>query len=89
MSRRDFAEVTGWGEATLNRWENGLVIQNRANDRYLRLLDTPWTMQRLRQVITPEPVSGKVAAHAGGKQFRALAMSGTLRAKQAAFQLRV
>ena len=38
MTRSSFAEFTGLGEATLNRWENGVLIQNRANDRYLRLL---------------------------------------------------
>ena len=36
MSRAAFAQVTGLGEATLNRWENGAVVQNLANDRYLR-----------------------------------------------------
>ena len=38
MTRSSFSQVTGLGEATLNRWENGVLIQNRANDRYLRLL---------------------------------------------------
>ena len=38
MSRADFSRLTGLGEATLNRWENGILIQNAANDRYLRLL---------------------------------------------------
>ena len=38
MSRAAFSKMTGLGQATLNRWENGILIQNRANDRYLRLL---------------------------------------------------
>ena len=38
MTRAVFAQVTGLGEATLNRWENGIKIQTLANDRYLRLL---------------------------------------------------
>ena len=38
MTRATFAHVTGLGEASLNRWENGLSIQTHANDRYLRLL---------------------------------------------------
>ena len=38
MSRAAFAKVSRLGEATLNRWENGILIQNPANDRYLRLL---------------------------------------------------
>ena len=48
MSRTAFAELTGFGEATLNRWERGAVIQNRANDRYLRLLDSSDILQRLQ-----------------------------------------
>ena len=27
MTRAAFARVTGLGEATLNRWENGIMIQ--------------------------------------------------------------
>ena len=48
MTRAAFARVTGLGEATLNRWENGIMIQTLANDRYLRLLASPATMQRLK-----------------------------------------
>lgn len=38
MTRLSFSKITGLGEATLNRWENGVLLQNRANDLYLRLL---------------------------------------------------
>lgn len=48
MSRATFARATGLGEATLGRWERGALIQNRANDRYLRLLGHPWNMRALR-----------------------------------------
>ena len=41
MTRAALAQVTGLGEASLNRWENGLSIQTHANDRYLRLLACP------------------------------------------------
>lgn len=50
MTRSSFAEVTGLGEATLNRWENGVVIQNPANDRYLRLLGMPDVFRRLAEL---------------------------------------
>ena len=50
MSRAAFAQVSGLGEASLNRWENGLAIQNHANDRYLRLLAHPEIMSRLRSI---------------------------------------
>lgn len=51
MSRPKFAQVTGLGEASLNRWENGLNIQSLAYDRYLRLLAIPDTMRTLEQVV--------------------------------------
>jgi putative zinc finger/helix-turn-helix YgiT family protein len=35
----DFARLTGIGVATLSRWERGRLLQTRALDRYLRLLD--------------------------------------------------
>lgn len=38
MSRAAFAKITGIGEASLSRWENGINVQAPANDRYLRLL---------------------------------------------------
>ena len=47
MSRAAFAQVTGLGEACLNRWENGLNIQTHANDRYLRLLKHPRIVREL------------------------------------------
>lgn len=50
MSRTDFAVITGFGEATLNRWERGAVIQNRANDRYLRLTESPDVLNRLKRI---------------------------------------
>lgn len=49
MSRAAFARVSRLGEATLNRWENGILIQNQANDRYLRLLRLRDNIQRLEE----------------------------------------
>lgn len=37
--QEDFARLTGIGVATLSRWERGRLMQTRALDRYLRLLD--------------------------------------------------
>ena len=47
MSRTAYAEVTGFGEATLNRWENGAMIQNREDNHYLRLLESPGILRSL------------------------------------------
>ena len=44
------AQLTGLGEASLGRWENGILIQTIANDRYLRLLSLPGGIDALRSV---------------------------------------
>ena len=69
MTRAAFARVTGLGEATLNRWENGIMIQTLANDRYLRLLASPATMQRLKSFGSAEQSSSS-ASTGDGKRFR-------------------
>lgn len=50
MSKKEFAELTGLGEESLDRWERGASIQSRANDRYLRLLKEPNCISRLRSI---------------------------------------
>jgi putative zinc finger/helix-turn-helix YgiT family protein len=39
-TQEEFAELTGIGVATLSRWEKGRLIQTRAHDNYLRILET-------------------------------------------------
>ena len=90
MSRTAFAEITGFGEATLNRWERGAVIQNRANDRYLRLLDLPEILQRLQG---PERKRGaqRLSFPADSNAFPGQELQDSLiiRQQQAAFRLRL
>ena len=51
MTRTAFAELTGIGEASLNRWEKGINIQNIAYDRYLRLLEDPVILNQLKRTV--------------------------------------
>ena len=88
MSRATFAQVTGLGEATLGRWENGVVIQNQANDRYLRLLAIPEVMRRLRDVLATEPAPSQAPGFSKFRQFRVLDVSEPQRRPQASFRLR-
>lgn len=71
MTRAEFAELTGLGEATLGRWETAAVIQNRANDLYLRLIQIPSIMQDLRRLgqSAPEAYSREAAVP---EQFAAM-----------------
>ena len=67
LSRAEFSRLTGFGEATLARWEGRRVIQNTSSDRYLRLLDDPATFRRLWALANPDP------SHPGGGQKECLA----------------
>jgi putative zinc finger/helix-turn-helix YgiT family protein len=54
MSQVEFSKLTGFGEATISRWERGRLLQNRANDRYLRLLaERPENVQFLESLPPP------------------------------------
>ena len=72
MARARFAEATGLGEASLNRWENGTNIQTHANDRYLRLLAVPQNMQHLERLMSSKSAVKFVSFVAGAKKFQAL-----------------
>ena len=48
LSRKEFAQLTRFGEAPIARWERGALIQNAANDQLLRLLSFPENLARLR-----------------------------------------
>lgn len=81
LSRNEFAQVTGLGEATLNRWENGIKIQTLANDRYLRLLALPLNMQRLKRFGSSAQISSSGTNLNVGK-FQVLSESGIVRHRQ-------
>ncbi len=57
MSRKEFAQVTGLGTASLNRWENGLSIQTYGYDRYLRLLALPEIVPRLEMLLMSSQIA--------------------------------
>ena len=54
MTRAKLAQLTGLGEATLNRWENGLSVQTHAYDRYLRLLTRPGNTRVLKELMNSD-----------------------------------
>ena len=87
MTRSAFAEVSALGEATLARWETGAVIQNKANDSYLRLVRIPLVMAILERRLA----SGAEAARPAGvygKVFQKLVVTDRLRQEQENFWLR-
>ena len=51
LTQAEFSRLTGFGEATISRWERGRLLQNRANDRYLRLIaESPENLRRLESM---------------------------------------
>ena len=87
MTRTRFAQVTRLGEASLNRWENGLTVQTQANDRYLRLLARPGIMRQLQELVAIE-TSSQPAVATVGNPFRALEVTDALLKEQESFRLR-
>jgi hypothetical protein len=50
LSRKNFAALSGIGEASLARWESGELIQSESNDNLLRLLASDDNVQALREL---------------------------------------
>lgn len=82
LSRMAFAKVTGIGEASLGRWENGINVQTPANDRYLRLLGHPGILALLPRVANALP------RHVNQAKFRHIEISSTILQRQQSFDLR-
>ena len=49
MSKVEFAEVSGIGEASLGRWERGRLLQSHAMDNLLYLLSLPGNLEALKR----------------------------------------
>jgi YgiT-type zinc finger domain-containing protein len=52
MSQESWAELTGFGPASVKRWETGAQIQNAGADRFYRVLCDPAIVARLRFELT-------------------------------------
>ena len=87
MTRARFAQLTGLGEASLNRWENGINIQTQANDRYLRLLARLENMRHLEDLMASESPSPSLSLPVK-KRFPSLKFTDALRKQGESFQLR-
>ena len=84
LSRAGLAELTGIGEASLSRWENGIKIQTLAYDRCLRLLCYTGIATLLKQIArTPS------APLSQGRKYRFLKVTPVCIQRQASFSLRL
>lgn len=78
MSRAQFARMSGIGEASFNRWENGQLTQSASIDRYLYLLSFRDNIERLER--RSERPSDQDGGNTGARrwttaQFRRLSSS--------------
>lgn len=85
LSRAAFSNLSGIGEASLHRWENGLTVQTHAYDRYLRLLAMPDGMRALERVVN---ATDSIVESRAERRWRSLKESQTTRNEQNVFQLR-
>ena len=58
LSRAAFACLTGFGKASLARWERGELIQNISSDRFLKLLLDPQVFRCLTSLAGLEDADG-------------------------------
>jgi putative zinc finger/helix-turn-helix YgiT family protein len=81
LSQAEFSRITGFGEASLSRWETGAQVQNSSSDRLLRLiLADERNLDRLKQVEAAKDPGW--AAH-----FRVLTLTPELQRRKLSFQL--
>lgn len=85
MSRATFSSLSGIGEASLHRWENGLTTQTHAYDRYLRLLTLPHVMHALEKLVDKNETRDKAQID---QRWRSLNESQIKENTQNIFQLR-
>jgi putative zinc finger/helix-turn-helix YgiT family protein len=88
MSRAEFAELTRLGEASLARWENGLLIQNGGNDQLLYLLTLPSNVKFLQHRVAPSArPTVTTTREPQDRRFRALTNADAFREEAASFRL--
>ena len=88
LSRAELSKISRIGEASLARWENGLLIQNSANDQLLFLLTFPENLCRLRDRTRDGSVRPEGSAQAQ-RVFRSLRDLEPKRREAATFRLSV
>ena len=81
LSQAEFSRITGFGSASLSRWETGAQIQNVACDRLLRLIVAErGNLYRLKLIADSEQTERT--------RFKVIEITPALKKKAQAFQLR-
>lgn len=82
LSQAEFSRITGFGEASLSRWETGIQIQNLSSDRLLRLIQSDAKNLRQLQDLTSTRNLEKIP------KFRVIEITPDLKEREKKFKLR-
>ena len=89
LTQAEFSKITGLGEATLSRWERGIIIQNKAYDNYLYILGLEENLNSIRERNeSPKPIELKIK-NAQKSRFRELDVNDKILQKKDDFKLRI
>lgn len=56
MTRQEFSDAYGIPPASMERWENGKLLQNRSMDKLLRAIEDPLSLNPPRKAASPAEV---------------------------------
>jgi len=87
LTQAKFSEITKLGEATLSRWERGVVIQNQAYDNYLYLLGFKENLQMIRERGESPEQMGPDVERVERPRFRELVVNEKVVQRQDSFKL--
>jgi len=87
LTQSDFSNITGLGEASLSRWERGIVIQNKAYDNYMYLLGLEANLQSIRQRAESSKATKLPSKIFKKPQFRELDVNEEILQRQKSFRL--
>ena len=73
LTRAEFCQLTGFGSASLQRWEAGSILPNTSSDRLIFLLQFPENVQRLRDLAdsvakSPSPTPATIGDPTAAKE---------------------
>lgn len=86
LTQAALAKLTGYGEASIKRWETGTLIQNTSADRFLRLIDDQRCLARLRLLESRQSSGDGVSSRIVNSKFSTKFSVDTLQAASS-FQL--
>ena len=87
LTQAQFSKITGLGEATLSRWERGIIIQNEAYDNYLYLLGLRENLRSIRDRRESRGLILTTRENAERPRFRELDVKEDVLQRQSNFKL--